>query len=298
MRRDPAFDLLGDPSQWTMSHVLRCQAARHGERRFVSFGDGTELSFAGYDAQCDRLARALLAAGLQAGDRVLSMLRNRAEFLLLAIACGRAGAIFVPVNTELKGFSLQHQLHNCGARMVVLEADLVAHFDGVAVPEAVPARVVVLGGEPGALPPALGTGPAISFESLCALADGAAALHKPAAHEVGCIMYTSGTTGPAKGVLMPHAHLALFSVPSPGLALTEADTYYVCRGAADPSAMSCSKWRSSTRRATSACPTARPARCACARASPMPSCKAISACRTRRWRPCATSGSTPATPAA
>src|SRR5207247_746098 len=57
---------------------------------------------------------------------------------------------------------------------------------------------------------------------------GDVALHEPAPHEIACIMYTSGTTGPAKGVLMPHAHVALFSVPSPGLRLTERDTYYVC----------------------------------------------------------------------
>ena len=225
---DPAFQLLGEPDEWTLSRVLRRRAARHGDRLFVRFGDGVELSFAGYDAQCDRLARALRAAGLQAGDRVMCMLRNRAEFLVLAIACGRAGAVFVPVNTELKGFSLQHQLHNCGPRMLVLEADLVAHFDGVPAPPALPSHVVVIGDSPARLPGALGSNGPLSFESLCALADDAVALHEPAAHELGCIMYTSGTTGPAKGVLMPHAHLALFAVPSPGLALAEGDTYYVC----------------------------------------------------------------------
>ncbi|NDZ18896.1 ATP-dependent acyl-CoA ligase [Variovorax sp. WS11] len=225
---DQAFQVLGEPREWTLSRLLRRQAARYGDRRFVRFGDGVELSFAGYDAECDRLARALRAAGLQAGDRVMCMLRNRAEFLLLAIACGRADAVFVPVNTELKGFSLQHQLHNCGARMVVLEADLVAHFNGVAAPPALPSHIVVIGDASIPLPAALGTIGALSFESLCALADDAVALHEPAAHELGCIMYTSGTTGPAKGVLMPHAHLALFSVPSPGLALAEGDTYYVC----------------------------------------------------------------------
>src|SRR5438034_1101699 len=121
--RDPAFELLGDAPEWTLSRVLRRQAARHGERRFIRFGGGTDVSFAGYDSQCDDVARGLLASGVQSGD---------------------------------------------------------------------------------------------------------VALHEPAPHEIACIMYTSGTTGPAKGVLMPHAHVALFSVPSPGLRLTERDTYYVC----------------------------------------------------------------------
>ena len=75
---DPAFQLLGEPGEWTLSRMLRRQAARHGERRFVRFGDGVELSFAGYDAQCDRLARALRAGKrTSGGQRCLRAERSR-----------------------------------------------------------------------------------------------------------------------------------------------------------------------------------------------------------------------------
>lgn len=225
---DAAFDLLGEPAQWTLSNALRRQAARQGDRLFIRFGEGGELRYAEYDARADRLARALVAAGLQRGERVICMLRNGVEFMLMAIACGRAGAVFVPVNTELKGFSLQHQLRNCAPRMVFCDASVLAHFDGIAPAEARPSHLVVTGGDaPAAAPAALAGAAAITFEALDAMAADAP-LHEPAAHEIGCIMYTSGTTGPAKGVLMPHAHLALFSVPSPGLQLRADDVYYVC----------------------------------------------------------------------
>ena len=51
----------------------------------------------------------------------------------------------------------------------------------------------------------------------------------PAAAATACLMYTSGTTGPSKGVLMPHAHCYLFGLGSlEGLGITAADRYYVC----------------------------------------------------------------------
>jgi crotonobetaine/carnitine-CoA ligase len=225
---DLAFELLGeDPAGWTLSRALRRQAERHGDRRFIAFADGRELTFAQFDRESDRLATALMAAGLQRGERVMAMLRNGPEFLLLSIACGRAGAIFVPVNTELKGYSLQHQLHNCLPAMVFADPDLLASFEGVAAPPVTPSCVVSCAGAADRIPAALGDARTFTFEAFAALADARPVL-EPAAHEIGCIMYTSGTTGPAKGVLMPHAHLALFSVPSPGLRLSQRDTYYVC----------------------------------------------------------------------
>lgn len=225
---DAAFQLLGDAREWTLSRVLRRQAARQGGRRFARFGDGPVLSFQAFDTQADQVAQALLSQGLDTGDRVLCMLRNRVEFILLAVACGRAGLVFVPVNTELKGYSLQHQLHNCSARLVVLEAELLPHFEGVQPAAQAPVAVVLLGDtRPVNLPPALGAAPAQAWAGFLAQAR-PAVLHDPAPHELACIMYTSGTTGPAKGVLMPHAHLALFSVPAAGLGLCETDVYYVC----------------------------------------------------------------------
>src|SRR5439155_7997619 len=144
------------------------------------------VSFAGYDSQCDDVARGLLASGVQRGDRVFAMLRNGAEFMLLAVACGRAGAIFVPVNTELKGFSLQHQLHNCAPRIVVTDADLFAQFAGVAAPAIGPSCVVVVGDDGAvSLPAALEGAQVMDFKALRA-PSGDVALHEPAPHEIAC----------------------------------------------------------------------------------------------------------------
>jgi len=226
MSRERAFALLGDKSAWTLPAIVRRQAQRYGERPFLSFASGAALSFAGFDRECDTLARALAATGLARGDRVLAMLRNRAELLLLAIACGRIGAIFVPVNTEMKGYSLQHQLHNCAPALVFVEADLTGAFAAVAAPAKLPTAVVVVDAAPAEEIAAFAGVRHWRYGEFAAL-QGGQALADPSPQEIACIMYTSGTTGPAKGVLMPHAHLALFAVPSAGLELGEDDVYYV-----------------------------------------------------------------------
>jgi crotonobetaine/carnitine-CoA ligase len=188
-----------------------------------------KLSFAELHARADRTALALAALGVQRGERVFGMLRNRAEHLDLLIGCARIGAVYVPINTELKGWSLQHQVHNGDPRVMVVEATLMAAFEAVE-PQAVrPVALVVLGDEAQPVPPAWTGIRRLDGAGFLACADGSTYLPcDPAPSEIGCIMYTSGTTGPAKGVLMPHAHLALFSLPAPGLHLGEQDVYYVC----------------------------------------------------------------------
>jgi crotonobetaine/carnitine-CoA ligase len=233
MMEDAAFALLGEADEWTLSHVVRRQAQRYGARNFVRFSSaagGRELSFAALDSESDRVAQSLAALGAQRGDRVLVMLPNCAEFVLLLIACARVGAVFVPLNTELKGYSLQHQMDNCAARLVFLDVALAGAFGSVTAAASPLAAVVLLGSETTArVPAALSGAPSMGFDAFLARGDGGAQpLCHPRPEDIGCIMYTSGTTGPAKGVLMPHAHLALFSVPSGALQLSERDTYYVC----------------------------------------------------------------------
>jgi len=229
-RPDPAHALLGPTQGWTLSHALRRQAARHGDRHFISFAGGPSLSFAALDERADRSAKALHALGVRAGGRVLAMLRNRVEFVELVLACARVGAVFVPINVELKGWSLQHQLHNAEPCLLFVEATLAQAFDQVLALPTLPLAVVMLGDESAtALPAALAAQRVMRHdEFLDAARHSAYAPQDPLPQDIGCIMYTSGTTGPAKGVRMPHAHLALFSVPAAGLALGEADRYYVC----------------------------------------------------------------------
>jgi carnitine-CoA ligase len=217
-------------SEWTLVHLIRRQAAAQGDRLFVRFEDGQSFTFRALDAWTDELASSLAALGLRAGDRVLGLVGNRAESIGMLFAAAKLGAVWVPVNTGLRGAFLQHQLHNAEARVVVVEDRLAANLLDVAAGPVEPEAVVIIG-DPATPTPACLTGPRrLTFHELRALrAAGDLPLASPAPGDIAMIMYTSGTTGPSKGVLMPHGHCYVFGLGlSEALALTPSDRCFIC----------------------------------------------------------------------
>ncbi len=215
---------------WTLVDLVRRQARAHPERLAVEFEHGTSLTYREMDEESDRVAGALAGLGVIAGDRVLALVKNRVEFLTFMFATLKLGAIWVPINTELKGAFLQHQLRNSDPRLVVTEPGLVPAFSDVtALADAqLSGLVVVAGDPPGQLPPVFTRLTCVAASDL----DGWGAAFdrlEPTPHDIAMICYTSGTTGPSKGVLMPQAHCYLFGVGlARRLALDVDDRYYVC----------------------------------------------------------------------
>jgi crotonobetaine/carnitine-CoA ligase len=216
------------PERWTLVELVRRQAQRFGERRFLWTRDRQELTFAGLDRRSDAIAGGLRELGVGPGDRVLAFLSNRPEFLELLVGANKCGAIFVPLNTELKGSFLEHQLRNSAPRVVVIDADLLPAFGTVPEDDYGVETTVLLGSPGGPVPPLLQPTKRLSFPELLG-SGGASAGFEPTPRDISTVMYTSGTTGPSKGVLMPHAHVVLMAI---GLArtmrLSPDDLYYVC----------------------------------------------------------------------
>jgi len=216
--------------EWTLVDLVRRQAAEQGDRPFVRFEDGQAFTFRSLDAWTDELAGSLAALGVRAGDRVLGLVGNRAESIGLLFAAAKLGAVWVPVNTGLRGAFLQHQLHNAEPRVVVVEDRLAPNLRDVAAGPVAPEAVVIVGDPATPAPACLRTARRLTFPELRALrAPGGFTPVTPSPGDVAMIMYTSGTTGPSKGVLMPHGHCYLFGL---GLAeatrLTTADRYFIC----------------------------------------------------------------------
>ena len=220
-----------DTSNWTLVGLVQRQAAAYGDKEFMSFEHGTTLTFASFERDSNRLACNLASLGVAQGDRVMAVLKNRIEFMLAMIAVMKLGAIFVPINTELKGSFLQHQMRNSEPRALFLDHDLRDAFDNVTGGnDNLTATIYVAGDVPDALPEVLISADAMTFEAFSAR-DGADAgvLVTPRPEDIACIMYTSGTTGPAKGVTMPHAHCYAFGYNMAwAMELTEADCQYIC----------------------------------------------------------------------
>ena len=112
------------PGERTLPTMLQRQARRYGSRPLFVAGD-VSWSFAEAPAIAARFAGTLAAAGIRPGDRVALMCGNRAEFMESFLGCAWLGAIAVPLNVAARGPQLAHYLRNSGARLLIIEAELL-----------------------------------------------------------------------------------------------------------------------------------------------------------------------------
>lgn len=145
-----------------------------------------------------RFAGALLASGVQPGDRVALLSRNadlHADYLL---GCFWAGAVVNPVNTRWSATEIAYSLEDCGTHVLIVAPDFAPMVSAIRAQAPGLRQVIQMGAEVGegstayddwiAAPPA-GDDPRIGGDALAA------------------ILYTGGTTGRPKGVMLSHANL-------------------------------------------------------------------------------------------
>jgi crotonobetaine/carnitine-CoA ligase len=188
-----------EPSARTVPQMLRRQAARYGDRRlFVCEGDA--LTYADAVALAAKSGGRFAAAGLARGDRVAILCGNRTEFVDLFLGLAWIGAISVPINVAARGAQLEHMLKTSGARLLVLEAEWLAALDFLDFAKLSVETIWVIDAAADAPAQVKGV-PLRPLPPLAAPVE--AADLKP--HDLLTILFTSGTTGPSKGVCCPHA---------------------------------------------------------------------------------------------
>lgn len=228
-RRYSGFD---DPSRWVLTEVLAEQAARQGEAPWFVGIDGERMSFGQAHADMRRVAGLLAALGVQRGEPVVIFAGNHADFVRAWLGVLALGAVAVLLNTDLRGAFLRHQLANAGARLAIVDAGLLDAVDEVAGDVPCLGQLLRIGAPAAtaADPPAPGERQGrLPWREWRAWRDAAPLdAEPPRAGDIACIMYTSGTSGPSKGVLMPHAHCALYGVGAIDcVQLGDDDRYYI-----------------------------------------------------------------------
>lgn len=212
----------------SVATVLAKRAARHPDKTWI-IAEGRDWSYAEMERRALRLARGLAAQGVKAGDTVLLMLPDGIEIITCWLALARLGALEVPVNTQLRGTVLRHVLADSRASLIILDprfADRIAPL----LPECPRLAHIVLSREPTQSDPPLAAfaqgAPQITPLASLFHDDGALP-EPPRAFDLAAVMYTSGTTGPSKGVMITHMHSYEYALSVVELLkMREDDVYY------------------------------------------------------------------------
>jgi len=171
-----------------------CLADKAGSGRLaVETQDGARLTYAELAAASGRMANALAGAGVRPGDRVAVQVEKSLANLVLYLACLRAGAVFLPLNTAYTLPEAAYFVGDAEPSLIVCDPAVREGVQGIAGG----ARVETLD--------AAGEG------SLAALARAAAedfATVPRQDDDLAAIVYTSGTTGRSKGAMLSHGNLA------------------------------------------------------------------------------------------
>jgi acyl-CoA ligase (AMP-forming) (exosortase A-associated) len=176
-------------------HLIERGLQRNPQGEALRLGDDA-LSYGDLAAAVRRAARAFVALGLRPGDRVAIYLPKSFPAVISLYAAGWAGGVFVPVNPVLKPRQVRHVLSDSGASVLVTSSDRLAALkqDGEELPQTLRSTVCVDGD---------------GWEAFLDGGTSSAELAPAGPHDLAALLYTSGSTGLPKGVMLSHENLVL-----------------------------------------------------------------------------------------
>ena len=157
----------------------------------VDLASGRRLTYAQFDARISRLAAHLRdRLEIKRGDRVAVLALNTTDTLEVQFACGRIGAVFLPLNTRLTVPELHYIVGDAAPRLMIYDSDLAETALSVSNLCKVASTLLL--------------GPGGSYEAAIAGAKPLDQAEIVTLDDISTIMYTSGTTGQPKGAIITH----------------------------------------------------------------------------------------------
>ena len=203
--------------------IFRTRAEVDGDRVFLRMVGGAASTYAQSYRASSAIANGLVALSVVPGECVVIMAANALDSVHTWLAINLMGGTEVAINTGYRGRPLEHVLQNTQAKIAFIEPELIARLVEIAGSLSYLQTLVVYGS---------GEVPAGLPWKVVRFADVASATPSPPSraaqrHEIASVVYTSGTTGPSKGVMMPFGQISLFArFGVEGAQLTADDIWY------------------------------------------------------------------------
>jgi len=198
-----------DPAQQTIASLVLEQSKKLADKIAIEFIGGSKWTF--YDCEKHALAAAsrFKAAGVKAGDNVALMIDSPEDFCRYWLGLSFTGAAMIAINTSMKGAPLKHQLEISNCSLIVADENNIAECRNTRCDATMLTVSELANVAAKELPPE--------------------EINSGKSSDLSCVMFTSGTSGPSKGVLMPQAHCMLFAIGTiENYELNANDVFYIC----------------------------------------------------------------------
>jgi long-chain acyl-CoA synthetase len=177
-----------------LAQYLEDTARRHPDKSAVRF-EGQEITFDELNIRCNQLANGLKRLGLAPGDHCMVMLPNSLQVITIYYALAKLGAVIVPVNFLFKKHELEHILSDAKPQAFIGEEPYLAEIRSAMKSAYEPAVKIAVGGQQNS--------GFLELDSVYHESNNFE-LYPAQAEDTLTILYTSGTTGVPKGVMLSH----------------------------------------------------------------------------------------------
>lgn len=167
------------------------------ERTFLRFR-GTDVTFGEFGTSISKLAGGLRDVGIGPGDRVLVMMRNSVEMVETWLAVNKLGAVWVPVNVELRSVTLKHVVAAANPKLAIVDTEFLSLIEQTGVFNS--STSIYVNGEGGANS---------GLNSLYTRGSEVSVPHPVGPSTTAAFLYTSGTTGKSKPCVLSHEYFIL-----------------------------------------------------------------------------------------
>lgn len=201
---------LEKPKNWVISKIISNQCKKYPKFEAIEFTDGQKWTLSDLYSLALKASYNIHNLGVKKNDIILVMIDDPQKFIPLWIGSTFLGVTFVAINTSLRGDVLSHQIRMSSPKVILVEEKYHNEITKIALGKK---NIKIVNLKNFILSKKLNEKFIVDNQS----------------HDISCVMFTSGTSGPSKGVIMPNAHCVLFAIGTiENYDLKESDKFYIC----------------------------------------------------------------------